>query len=625
MREFVHVLRGKLSLQAKPPSRLSTAIGIIALLCLITLVLFSFAPAPAEVSSGDPRVSATFHLIPRALVSGPKSCVDAARAANPIAAENTCPGTDAWRADRAEGTADAIEGFTAPSSVDVGGSIQVYVSTMARTFAFQVYRLGWYQEHGGRLMYTSPPLVGMKQPAPLFDSTTRTVSAANWQRSATLDIPASWVSGIYVVKLYSIEGFIRYTLFVVRNDASRAPMLFQTSLMTYQAYNWWGSFGLYSGLDPRGKYSAKYRSYVASFDRPIAGYGGLGVFVLWDYNWIRWLERQSYDLTYTSDIDVARQGALLLNHRLLVVASHDEYWTTAMRANVTAARDAGVSLAFLGANDIYWHARLQQSPLGPDRLLVCYRTQNLDPLGNTQPRESTTRWRDAPVAQPENALLGGMYGGIATGIFPLVLSAGSQPFLAGTGLAAGQSLPGLVGGEIDRIFSTPAAPYPPTALTASPVACASCQSGGPATTDTTVANATLYTAPSGAKVFDAGTFQWSWGLDDDRAWPGLAARTYANQGFQRYTANILAYLLAAPVRAAALVASPTPPAATGTPSPTPTATPPPTPVGEREAAVLQNFPFYPTRGENVSGSCFTEGSFTPVQRPAPALPSPQAF
>ena len=41
--------------------------------------------------------------------------------------------------------------------------------------------------------------------------------------------------------------------------------------------------------------------------------------------------------------------------------------------------------------------------------------------------------------------------------------------------------------------------------------------------------------------------------------------------------------------------------------------------------VLQNSPFYPTWGENVSGSCFAEGSFTAGRNPPPALPPPQAF
>ena len=47
------------------------------------------------------------------------------------------------------------------------------------------------------------------------------------------------------------------------------------------------------------------------------------------------------------------------------------------------------------------------------------------------------------------------------------------------------------------------------------------------------ANSTIYTAPSGAKVFAAGTIQWSYGLDN------YGGTTFVNSGIQRVTANIL--------------------------------------------------------------------------------------
>jgi hypothetical protein len=58
-----------------------------------------------------------------------------------------------------------------------------------------------------------------------------------------------------------------------------------------------------------------------------------------------------------------------------------------------------------------------------------------------------------------------------------------------------------------------------------------------------VANVTLYTAPSGARVFAAGTIEWSWGLDDgtlDAGHPEEGpVHQVANAAVQRITANIL--------------------------------------------------------------------------------------
>ncbi|MDE3230213.1 MAG: hypothetical protein KGO05_10055, partial [Chloroflexota bacterium] len=68
------------------------------------------------------------------------------------------------------------------------------------------------------------------------------------------------------------------------------------------------------------------------------------------------------------------------------------------------------------------------------------------------------------------------------------------------------------------------------------------------------ADSTIYTAASGAQVFDAGTFTWAWALSDISG-PGavqgssavvtLQPYTYVNPGFQQFTANILSALLAA--------------------------------------------------------------------------------
>jgi len=61
-----------------------------------------------------------------------------------------------------------------------------------------------------------------------------------------------------------------------------------------------------------------------------------------------------------------------------------------------------------------------------------------------------------------------------------------------------------------------------------------------------VATATLYTAPSGARVFDAGTFFWAWGLDDDQIIPQAPTHHFSTPGFQVFTAHLIAYLLLPP-------------------------------------------------------------------------------
>src|SRR5262249_32503509 len=246
-------------------------------------------------------------------------------------------------------------------------------------------------------------------------------------------------------------GFMRYIPFVVRNDQAASPILVQTSILTYQAYNVWGDYSLYRGRDASGKVRGEhYRGYAVSFDRPYLRYAGLGDFALYEYSLVRWLERTGYDVSYSTDVDTDLRGSLLLHHRLLVIAGHDEYWSSGMRTHVTTARDAGISLAFFGANDVYWHVRLQASPLGLDRLVICYKDARLDPLATRQPQEATVRWSAPPLKQPERTLVGQQYESVVATPTSLVLSAGAAPFLQGTGLHPRSALGGLGGCETAR-------------------------------------------------------------------------------------------------------------------------------------------------------------------------------
>ena len=62
-------------------------------------------------------------------------------------------------------------------------------------------------------------------------------------------------------------------------------------------------------------------------------------------------------------------------------SGHDEYWSAPQRANVEAARDAGVNLAFFSGNEVFWKTRWEPSADGsntPDRTLVSYKDTHFD-------------------------------------------------------------------------------------------------------------------------------------------------------------------------------------------------------------------------------------------------------
>ena len=92
-----------------------------------------------------------------------------------------------------------------------------------------------------------------------------------------------------------------------------------------------------------------------------------------EYPMVRFLESNGYDVSYIAGVDTDRRGAELLEHEVFLSVGHDEYWSGAQRANVEAARAAGVHLAFFSGNEVFWKTRWENSIDGsgtPHRTLV---------------------------------------------------------------------------------------------------------------------------------------------------------------------------------------------------------------------------------------------------------------
>ena len=264
--------------------------------------------------------------------------------ANEIVLENQKPGNPKSEWDVT--TYDTrIEGYAAQFSVNKGEDVQFKVESDA-AYQIDIYRLGYYGGDGARKVATIGSLPISSQPNPVTDAATGLVDAGNWNVSATWDMPADAVSGVYIAKLVRNGGGANHIPFVVRDDTGSSDVLFQTADTTWQAYNDWGGNSLYSG-SPAG------RAYKVSYNRPInTRFGsapGQPEDFLFDseYPTIRFLEANGYDVSYFSGIDSDRRGAEIQEHDIFLSVGHDEYWSGQQRANVEAARNAGVDLAFL--------------------------------------------------------------------------------------------------------------------------------------------------------------------------------------------------------------------------------------------------------------------------------------
>jgi len=469
---------------------------------------------------------------------------------SPVVLENQQPGSGNWSmfplGQPADDVGKQIKGYASATSVNKGESITFYVTaTPAQQYTMDVYRMGWYQGLGGRLMQSIGPLQGLAQPACPVDSSTGLIEC-DWTASYTLSVPPTWTSGVFIVKLTNAQGYQNYITFVVRDDARVADIMFQQAVNTYQAYN------NYPDDRATGKSIYDFNSYGAntvsgtpravkvSWNRPYADRGA-GQFLSWEVYFIRWLEQSGYDVKYSTDVDTHENSARLLSSKAFLSIGHNEYWSKPMYDGVEQARDAGVHLGFFGANAVFWQVRFEASPLSgaADRVLVGYKYGTngtmIDPV---QGPTTTILWRDPFLNRPEQRLMGVQFSGqidVSAPNAPYVVKNSSSWVYEGTGLHDGDAIPGMVGYEMDSSMSN--FPLPTSVagtyqvLSQSPYVD---PGAGPMT-----ANSSIYQAPSGAWVFGAGTTSWSWGLSDD-------GDGYMNPQIQRITANLLSRFGASP-------------------------------------------------------------------------------
>jgi cellulose synthase/poly-beta-1,6-N-acetylglucosamine synthase-like glycosyltransferase len=458
---------------------------------------------------------------------------------NSIQQENQRPGTTAWILTNPAVHAE-IEGYASAPSVNQGQTIRLYVNTTAPSYRLNIYRMGWYGGLGAREVLAASHYQGRQQPEPSRETDSGLIEC-RWEDPIELTIPGStsqeesWPSGYYLAKLTAEStGKESYLLFVVREDARPSTYLVQSSVATFQAYNNWGGKSLYTFNSTGGQAFAVSlnRPYAVSSDLKAADSTGAGPFLRgWEYNMVRWLERSGYDVTYTTDLDVHEDAEALRSHRAFLAVGHDEYWTWAMRQHLETARDRGTHLAFFAANSGYWQIRLEPSRVNGqrNRTIVAYKERALtqDPLFlDRDPNNDhivTTRWRSAPVNRPEAALVGGMYlEGTPEVDGDLVIENPFNWIVQNTGLERGTHLPGLLGYEVDGLADS--SPQNIIVIARSPVG-------------RTFASSTLYQASSGALVFNAGSMQWIWGLDDFRADP--FDRPRMNPALQQMTRQLL--------------------------------------------------------------------------------------
>ena len=465
-------------------------------------------------------------------------------------------GTRAWRLPGPQQDVGGIRGgdvagYVSEETIDPGQTERIYVSAPhARAVRVRVFRIGWYGGAGGREVLVSQRLPVVSQPPCTHRSATG-LTECDWHPTLTFTIPPGLPSGVYIAKLSAPTGDSD-CLFVVRASAPQ-PLLAQLPTSTYEAYNAWGGDSLYAGGSDRVGVTGNTQGIDVSYQRPYDSDTGAGQFFARDVAMVWFLERYGYAVSYTTSESMDADPAQALGHRALIDFGHSEYWSQRQADAFTRARDARESLLFLGSDTMAWRVRYAPASSAASEA--------------GQPAHSIVSYKEHAALDPNRSLPTGPFpasGAPITGsayvgcITPRLSVPGAPTYryyawspapamrpawlFAATGITAATRIPGVVGYELDvRTADSPAS----TQVIGSGAApCMPAAPGEPVPgPGQDLAQSTLYTAPSGAIVFNTGTLGWELGLEPvPSASPDAPAQP--DPRVVAMTRNLLAHVLA---------------------------------------------------------------------------------
>ena len=469
-----------------------------------------------------------------------------------VAAENRRPGTRAWRlpgpaADVGGRAHGSVSGYVSRPTVRPGQTERIYVSAPgARRIRIAVFRIGWYRGRGGREVLRTGWLAARFQP-PCNHSFRSGVTRCRWHATLSFVIPPALPSGVYIAKL-STPRAARDCLFVVRS-LRPAPLLVQIPTATYEAYNAWGGDSLYPGGVLRVAVTETNQGHAVSYARPYDSLTGAGQFFARDVAMVRFLERYGYPVSYTSSESVDAEPAQVLGHRAVLDIGHSEYWSARQRRAFARALQTGTSLLFFSSDLLAEPVRFAHPTGAGDAPTIIAEGGAAAGAGGLARGD---RFRRLSAALTGSAYLGCITPRLPGTGPPTYRYYGWSPaptlqpgwLFRHTGMRRDSTLPGIVGYELDA--RTPASPPGAQVIGGGSAPCMAPTRTDPGEallgTGAGEAQTTLYTARSGAIVFNTGTLGWELGLQPVPSASPSAPRRPERQ-LVALTRNLLAYVL----------------------------------------------------------------------------------
>ena len=461
-----------------------------------------------------------------------------------VACENQQPGADPldWEVTN-EGDED-IQGYATSMSVNKGETISFKVKSTTPNYKIDIYRLGYYGGDGR----AADPGRAWPRPAPQRSPSARASPPPGSSTAATGTCrapgpfrarrsPASTSPTSSATTRPRPDVEVSQTVFVVRDDASSSDVLYQTSdadVAGVQRVPGVATASTPARVCPDGNPRGYKAAYKVSYNRPLtdrARQPGLlavqrrGV----PDDPLARAERLRR-LLLQRRRQPQRAATLLKNHKLFMSSGHDEYWSAdAARERQGRARRRRQPRVLQRQRDVLEDAlRAQRRRPGDAPTARSSPTRTRTSTRRVDPVSWTGTWRDprfsAAEHQPENALTGQSFV-VNSGTSRITVPYAYRHLRMWRNTAAVSLTPARAS-RSPTTRSATSGTRTPTTASGRPA-----RSGSPrrpsaasrpssttaarrSSTATATHNLTMYRAPSGARVFGAGTVQWAWGLDD---------------------------------------------------------------------------------------------------------------
>lgn len=517
---------------------------------------------------------------------------------NAIQIENQRPGIAAWQLTNPVLPDDftnfrcPVEGYASSTSVVARQTIDFYVSSRFSSVTGAIYRMGWYGGAGGRLVKELPSVSPGSHGLPSSMG-----AACAWPPVGgawSFEIPPDWQSGVYLLKLSGSEADESsscgeaYIVFIVRAASPSAKFLMQLSTANWQAYNQWGGSSYYNGAtsvsfkrpyqpgrDPTQRFGSGAGQFLTHGWTQRPAYRGdnssglcSGCFGGWEYNMVRWLEREGYDVSYCASGDLETLD--LSKTACVLSVGHDEYWSGAMVKKLKAAIASGTSVAFFSGNSVFREVTFTCADTETTLSGMQLSGSTIDGVPGRMSTETTqlllgTRNWTANY-QPDAAVPNDPHHELELKVQSSSSPSWPQWLLAGTQLGGGSSLGYLGGHEINA--DDPAVVAGIAHMT--PVIVGKLPAGSNSYGDNPYFPDGIVVAGTFAKkgqdalggaaaggIFNAGTVMWAWALDDfiassDAETLGAVSprsrASYVNPAVQQISRNALRVLSSAQSR-----------------------------------------------------------------------------